>query len=320
VESTSVATHAARALAWATVVSASPDSTARRQQGPAVRSAWLDVDWRAQQRWVAVGGRPVNVIELGDGPPTVFVHGLSGCWQNWLEQLPELAHDHRVIALDLPGFGESPMPARAISIGEYARILDGLCDALDVDAAAFVGNSMGGFICAELAISFPQRVARLVLVSAAGLSIASGGPFPLGALARAPWLLAAYGAWLTSRAGAIARRRRLRAVALSTVARHPSRLPGPLMTELLRGLGKPGFLDAAAALTTFPIRDRLAEIACPTLIVWGDHDRLVPVRDAAEFARLIPNARAVVYEHTGHVAMLERPALFNADLRAFLAE
>ena len=139
--------------------------------GPSGRSAWLDVDWRQHQRWMRLHERPVNVIELGAGPPVVFVHGLSGSWQNWLEQLPVFADRHRVIALDLPGFGHSEMPAERISIAGYARVLDALCDALDIDSAALVGNSMGGFISAELAIAYPQRVERLVLVSAAGLTV-----------------------------------------------------------------------------------------------------------------------------------------------------
>src|ERR1700728_1342873 len=78
--------------------------------GPRGRSAWLDVDWREHQRWVLVDGEPVNVIELGSNEahggalPLVFVHGLSGSWPNWLEQLPVLAARRRVIAMDLPGF------------------------------------------------------------------------------------------------------------------------------------------------------------------------------------------------------------------------
>jgi pimeloyl-ACP methyl ester carboxylesterase len=84
--------------------------------------------------------------------------------------------------------------------------------------------------------------------------------------------------------------------------------------------GKPGFIPALDALTDYPIRDRLGEIACPTLIVWGAEDKLVPARDADEFARLIPNSRKVVWPETGHVAMLERPAAFNALVQAFLAE
>ncbi len=88
----------------------------------------------------------------------------------------------------------------------------------------------------------------------------------------------------------------------------------------MRGSGKPGFLPALDALTDYPIRDRLGEIACPTLIVWGAEDKLVPARDADEFARLIPNSRKVVWPETGHVAMLERPEAFNALVQAFLAE
>ena len=87
----------------------------------------------------------------------------------------------------------------------------------------------------------------------------------------------------------------------------PTCFPPPLVAEQIRGSGKPGFVDALDALTDYPIRDRLPEIACPTLIVWGEDDKLVPVRDADEFERLIPDARKVVFPDTGHVAMLERP-------------
>ncbi len=138
--------------------------------GASGRSAWLDIDWPAHQRWVEVDGTPANVIELGSGPPLLFVHGLSGCWQNWLENMPHFAATHRVIAVDLPGFGASPMPREQISIAGYARFLESLCDALSIDAAAVVGNSMGGHISCELAIRSPQRVERLMLVSAAGIS------------------------------------------------------------------------------------------------------------------------------------------------------
>src|SRR4051812_36608046 len=86
------------------------------EYGPQGRSEWLDVDWSEHLRWVEVGGRPVNVCELGQGPPLVLVHGHSGTWQNWLENIPHFARSHRVVAPDLPGFGYSPMPAEEISI------------------------------------------------------------------------------------------------------------------------------------------------------------------------------------------------------------
>lgn len=289
--------------------------------GPTGRSPWLDVDWRSHQRWLEIGGRRVNVIELGSGPPLVFVHGLSGSWQNWLEQLPVFARDHRVVAFDLPGFGASEMPDWQISISGYGRWLDALYDALGIDAAAVVGNSMGGFISAELAIAYPARVERMVLVSAAGLTVEhQRHDRTLAVLRTLDRRLAAYAAWLCTRSETLARRPRARRMIFGLVAHRPDLLPGPLVAEQIRGSGKAGFVPALDALTSYPIRDRLPEIACPTLIVWGTGDWLVPVRDADEFARLIPNARKVVWPQTGHMAMLERPAAFNRLLAAFLAE
>jgi pimeloyl-ACP methyl ester carboxylesterase len=289
--------------------------------GPTGRSPWLDVDWRSHQRWLEIGGRRVNVIELGSGPALVFVHGLSGSWQNWLEQLPVFARDHRVVAFDLPGFGASEMPDWQISISGYGRWLDALYDALGIDAAAVVGNSMGGFISAELAIAYPARVERMVLVSAAGLTVEhQRHDRTLAVLRTLDRRLAAYAAWLGTRSETLARRPRARRMIFGLVAHRPDLLPGPLVAEQIRGSGKAGFVPALDALTSYPIRDRLPEIACPTLIVWGTNDWLVPVRDADEFARLIPNARKVVWEQTGHMAMLERPAAFNRLLGAFLAE
>jgi len=68
----------------------------------------------------------------------------------------------------------------------------------------------------------------------------------------------------------------------------------------------------------YPLRDRLEKISCPTLILWGDKDRLVPLKDASVFEELIPDSRKIVYEDTGHISMMERPARFNQDVRAFL--
>ena len=289
--------------------------------GPAGRSPWLDVDWRSHQRWIEIGGRSVNVIDLGSGPPILFIHGLSGSWQNWLEQLPVFARDHRVVTFDLPGFGASEMPAEPISISGYGRLVDALCSALEIESAAVVGNSMGGFIGAELAIAFPARVERLVLVSAAGLTVEhQRDERALAVLRTLDKRLAAYAAWLGTRSDALSRRPRARRLIFGLVAHRPDLLPAPLVAEQIRGSGKPGFVPALDALTSYPIRDRLPEIACPTLIVWGAEDHLVPVGDADEFARLIPNSRKVVWSQTGHVAMLERPAAFNRLLAAFLAE
>jgi pimeloyl-ACP methyl ester carboxylesterase len=299
-----------------------PTTPASDAYGPQGRSEWLDVDWREHLRWASLSRATVNYVDIGEGQPLVFVHGLSGCWANWLENIPHFARTRRVIALDLPGFGCSPMPADPISIHGYAAIVDELLDGLGIERTAIVGNSMGGFIGAELAIEFATRVDRLVLVSAAGLTTAeTHDDRALAALRRAENLLAHGSAWVAARTDHLCRRPGLRRALMLMVAAHPDRLPGPLAAEQVRGSGKPGFIDALEALGNYPLLDRLERIEAPTLVVWGDKDRLVPLRDADRFVDAIGNnASKLVYADTGHVAMLERPARFNADLEQFLVE
>ena len=289
--------------------------------GAVGRSEWMDVDWQDHLRWVNVQDRWMNVVDIGSGPPVIFIHGLSGCWQNWLEQIPLFARDHRVIAVDLPGFGHSDMPVETISISGYADAIDELMEKLDIDAARIVGNSMGGFIGAEMAIEHPARIERLVLVAAAGLSIESiRTERTKGLRHRAENMIFFSLAHVVSRSHQVALRPRLRAALLMTVAAHPARLPGPLAAQQVLGSGKPGFSDALEAMCRYPLRDRLEKIACPTLILWGDKDILVPVKDASVFEELIPDSRKIIYTDTGHVSMMERPARFNSDVKAFLDE
>jgi pimeloyl-ACP methyl ester carboxylesterase len=289
--------------------------------GAVGRSEWMDVDWQQHLRWVRVQDRWMNIVDMGSGPAVVFIHGLSGCWQNWLEQLPLFARDHRVIAVDLPGFGQSEMPVEPISISGYADAIDELMGELGLEEARIVGNSMGGFIGAELAINHPQRVERLVLVAAAGLSIESiRTDRKTGLRHRAENIVFFSLGHIASRSAQVALRPRLRHALLMLVAAHPQKLPGPLAAQQVLGSGKPGFSDALEAMCRYPLRDRLEKIGCPTLIVWGDKDVLVPVKDAAIFEQLIPDARKIIYRDTGHVSMMERPERFNSDVKAFLDE
>jgi pimeloyl-ACP methyl ester carboxylesterase len=304
-----------------TDVQTEPQTPELGRYGPNGRSEWLDIDWRDHQRWVQVAGTPVNVIDIGEGDPIVLIHGLSGAWVNWLENIPHFAREHRVIAMDLPGFGHSPMPAETISIAGYGQIVDELLDTLGVERAVIVGNSMGGFIGAEVALQFSTRVEKLVLVSAAGLSIEHQRNEPvLRALERLDNFLIFTGGWAATRSETLTRRPTMRRQIMKLVAHRAEQLPAPLIAEQVKGSGKPGFVPALDALTDYPLRDRLSDISCPVLVVWGEKDRLVPVRDAYEFGRLIPNARVVVWPDTGHVAMLERPDAFNALVDEFIAE
>jgi pimeloyl-ACP methyl ester carboxylesterase len=284
--------------------------------GVAQRSEWLDIDWREHLHTCTVHGSRVNYAEMGEGPPLVFIHGLSGCWQNWLENIPHMARRHRVVALDLAGFGESELPQEEISIPGYGRFVDAFLGEIGVERAALVGNSMGGFIAAEIAISHPSRVEKLVLVSAAGLVRA--GNWQLNTVERAASLLHPAVVAVLARREFLIKRPKLRRRILYGIVRYPERLEPELVYEVASGAGKPGFLDALNAISNYDFRERLPEISVPTLIVWGRDDRIVPVSGAYEYERLIPDARRVIFDRTGHMAMLERPARFNQLVEEFL--
>lgn len=280
---------------------------------------WREIDWLSTLRTAQIDDRLVTFVELGtehaDTVPVVFVHGLGGCWQNWLENLPRVAQERRVIALDLPGFGRSDAPRDPISITLFAHTVDHLCAELGLGAIAAVGNSMGGFTAAELAIKHPERVERLVLVDAAGIPVVKPQKIVTLRLAK---LLAGLQRGDPEQAIRTLRRPGFVQAAFGTVMRHPTRLRKDLLAEQFHGVGKPGFLDATEALLTYSFVDRLGEIACPTLVVQGTEDFLVPLGDAWEYEKRIPNATPLILEDTGHVPMLERPRTFNDALMEFL--
>jgi pimeloyl-ACP methyl ester carboxylesterase len=281
-------------------------------------AAWMSVDWPSLQRTLELGGRRVNVLDTGGSTPALlFLHGWSSNWQIFLLNIAAFMDTHRVLALDLPGFGASELPREPLSIRDYARLVDAMCAELGVERVSVVGNSMGGFVGAELALSFATRVDRLVLVSAAGLSTSELPRLPLLGAAR----VVAAGMPLASRIEPqVVRRPRLRRAAMQWVIRYPEKLSVPLAQELVLSFGKPGFVDGLRAIFDYAYRERLPEIEIPVLIVWGQNDLLVPVGDAFRYGRLIgANARVEVFEDTGHAPMLERPSRFNALLRGFLA-
>jgi pimeloyl-ACP methyl ester carboxylesterase len=288
--------------------------------GRTAEPSWRGVNWQSHLHQIEIQGRRINYVDLGEGdaPPVVFIHGLGGCWQNWLENLPRLAQDRRCLALDLPGFSESEMPREKISIGGYASTVVEWARVLGIDEPAdVIGNSMGGFIAAEIGINHADFVRRIVLCSAAGISITNLKRRPVLTVAR---MTAAVTNLVLARRSMMVRRAGLRHMMMGYIFRHPSLIAPDLAYHVMSGSESPGFLDALDALTDYDFRDRLDDVKVPVLLVWGSEDNLVPVEDADEFERLIPNARKVILDDTGHVAMIERPATFNDLAVEFLAE
>ncbi len=282
---------------------------------------WLKINWADRLREVTVsstlGRTPVSYVDQGEGPPILLVHGLGGSWRNWLENIPFLADGHRVVALDLPGFGLSPMPDEPITMAAYGDLILRFADAVGLGPETYlVGHSMGGFISTEAVTTVPERFARLTLVSAAGISfVAISGP-------RKSVTAAIVKMMIPFAASQISRnmvRKRLRVASFAGVIAHPSMIGQEILWELgsYATLSSPALFEAAYALGGYDNRESLGSIEIPTQIIWGQQDRLVPVGAAYSYERRIPDSELSLVDDCGHMVQLERPARFNAEITRF---
>ena len=273
-----------------------------------------------ESRWLDAGAGRIHYVDEGDGPPILMCHGNPTWSFVYRNVIAALWDRFRCVALDLPGFGHSDRPDGELTIRGMGRAVATAMDARGIERAVVVGNSMGGFVGIELALVAPEKVEKLVLVSAAALwneGLTARPTVLISRLSR-PYATRVYAQWQWQLA---LRHPRLRLPALASAGiRHPSAIPLDLAYELMSGSGSPGFYDAVQALFDYKIRDRLPEIGCPTLVVWGTRDPLVPLWHAFEYEALIPEVRLTVMRDTGHVPQIERPERFNAELAHYLGE
>ena len=265
-------------------------------------------------RMVSVGGTLLRVRDTGprSAPAVVLLHGFGASletWESWASVLS--AERHRVVRFDLPGAGLSPPD----SSGDYSdrrtlQLLLALLDELGLRRASLVGNSIGGRMAWRFAAEHPERVDRLVLVSPDGF--ASTG-FEYG---KAPRVPAVFELMRYAMPEPLVRR------SLAPAYADPSRLTEPIFRrydDLLRAPGVRGALIERMRQTVLvDPRPLLARIRAPTLLLWGRHDRLIPIANAADYLRAIPGARLVPLEDAGHLPQEEIPAASLAPVQEFL--
>jgi pimeloyl-ACP methyl ester carboxylesterase len=238
-----------------------------------------------QHGYVQVPGAEVHYLEAGQGPPLVLVHGLAASWRWWTPVLDALTTHHRVLAFDLPGFGQT-RSGQWFSLKSAGEFVCQVMAALGLEQADLVGHSMGGRICMDVAAHCPQRVRRLVLVSAVGLPFGKSYPEVWFDLMR------------------------------------ESRATPPEYLELVReDARRVRFLELALAtyqVLSDDFRANLARILVPTLVVWGSRDVLTPPEFGRVLAAEIPEAQLTILEHAGHNPMWDHPHRFSQLVLDFL--
>jgi pimeloyl-ACP methyl ester carboxylesterase len=246
----------------------------------------------------------------------VLVHGTGGSWQSWLLNLGELARDRRVIAVDLPGFGGSDALDVTLGMEVYADSVAALLAALRVDRAIAVGHSLGGLVALRLALRHPALLTALVVVNGGGVALSRVR------LKLVTSALLAVNALLSHEPvmRAVTVRPRARRWLVAGAIRERDALTPALAAEMLASFAAPGLVAAVIAGARDDVADHVHEVTCPTLLLWGRHDRLVPLALATELAKRMRNARVEVIEGAGHCPMIERPQDFNHAVATFASQ
>ena len=269
--------------------------------------------------YVSVNGINTRYWQMGEsGSQLILLHGGNGSVEFWLYNIATLARQHRVYAFDMVGSGKSDFPDGTYSLTYQAEFLAGFMTALGIDTATLIGNSMGGGVSLEFTRLYPDRVERLVLVDSMGLGkeISLGIrlitlPAIVSLLRPGRWMIPAmlksnfYNGWQLPPEW--------------IEFRYPIfAIPG--RNSVILRLGQSNFTLAGVRPQVYqPILNSLAQIAQKTLIIWGENDRIIPVKHAYIAAAGLPNHQLEIFSNCGHHPYLEYPDKFDRLVLDFLA-
>jgi pimeloyl-ACP methyl ester carboxylesterase len=266
-----------------------------------------------------VNGVRMHYLTCGEGEPLVLVHGRGHAGAVFTPLFAALAAGHQVITVDLPGWGLSAKPpftghTAADAVAVWRDGLRGFLDDQGLKQVDLVGHSMGGLTALAVALDAPERVRRLALIDSGGLGIET--PFDVRLFFRVKperlnrWFGPRFFAWALNRDDANLAKRR-----------------GPLFDFIYAVMSQPEVIPSGGRAfdkwvnlngVHFDFRSRLKELEMPVLLLWGDHDRIVPYSTALQAVRQIHTGRVVAFTHCGHSPFLERPDDFGRTLTAWL--
>jgi pimeloyl-ACP methyl ester carboxylesterase len=253
--------------------------------------------WR--QDFLQIDGLSVRYQVGGHGPSVLLLHGWGGRIESFTPVYNDLMRSYTVYAIDFPGFGDSSLPGVPWGSEDYARLTLAVMDRLEVVKPHVIAHSFGGQVIMNLAAAHPERLGKLVLVASAGLR----GPRTLKA--RMKKCISRMGKWAATYGGSFGKV--LRDALYQRIQSQDYSNAGLLRATLVRVVNE-------------DLRELLPRIQAPTLLVWGEHDRDVPVSGAQIMARLIPDAQLVVFENAGHFPYLDQFDRFRLLVGRFLRD
>jgi pimeloyl-ACP methyl ester carboxylesterase len=280
---------------------------------------WFDSIERLPVRTVIVDGQRIAHLDAGQGPPVILIHGFGGSMWQWEYQQEVLAAHHRVITLDLLGSGLSDKPDIEYRPDQILSSFRGFMDALGISRATLIGNSMGAGLAIGMALSHPERVDQLVLISGFPDRITERLTSPLIGRAintKMPAWLVTIGSWFFGRS--------TMETVLKEIVYDHSLLTPAVIARSNRNRQRLGQVAPILAVgRNLPLWEegyakQLGEIRQRTLILWGEEDRVFPAQVGRDLQRVIPSSTLVLIPKAGHIPQWERPEDVNPLIVNFL--
>jgi len=279
----------------------------------------IELIQRVPYQITTVNHHRIAYLDVGQGPPLILIHGFGGAMWNWEYQYSVLARSHRVIIPDLLGSGLSDKPEEAYTPKRLVEFFRQFMDTLHIPQATLIGNSMGAGLAMAMALDYPERVTRLVLISGfpaqVETSIASE-QYQRFLHHRPPLWLAKLGNWMAGR--------RATEKILKEIVYNPELISPTVIERSFRNRQRGGFLAPLYSLMDNIQKwegqygNRLQKIPHKILLLWGDHDRVFPLDVGERVKNQLPYVEWHVIPKAGHLAQWEQPALVNQFILAFL--
>ena len=268
---------------------------------------------------VLVLDQRIAYLDVGAGPPVILIHGFGGSMWQWEHQQHALAQHFRVLTLDLPGAGLSDTPEIDYRPDQMLDFFVGFMAAVKIPQATLVGNSMGAGLAISMALAHPTRVAKLVLIDGLPQHVMEKLTSPSVRRAletSAPSWLVSFGNWLF---GGL-----MIESVLKEIVHDPALLTPAVIERSNRNRQRPGLIKPImAARENLPLWEsgfamRIGEITHPTLVIWGEEDRVFPIAVGEELHQTIKGSRFTRIPTAGHIPQWERPDVVNQELITFI--
>lgn len=281
--------------------------------------SWIELIQRVPVHTIQVNGHDVVYLDSGQGTPLILIHGFGGSMWHWEYQYLPLAESYRVVIPDLIGSGLSDKPQVTYSPKHLVEFLLAFMDSLEIEQAILIGNSMGAGLAMAMALDYPERVDRLVLISGFPTKIQNSIASPRYRqflTHRPPLWLATIGNHMAGRGTTEQLLKELvyqpELISVSVIERsYHNRQRGGLLPPLYSLLDHIDSWEERYG-------PRLANISHPTLLLWGDHDHVFPVDVGKQVQALLPQAEWHIIPEAGHLPQWEQPEVVNPFILSFL--